>query len=107
MANGDVSAIWSTLVRRGEETWIERELAPASSGRQVEIRRLFRGHDYGAPHYDKACIYTFLAWLEPPGRSLSVSVQARAFATRLPRAERFAKWFIDLYQLVPRATPHP
>jgi hypothetical protein len=45
MANGDVSAIWSTLVRRGEETWIERELAPASSGRQVEIRRLFRGHD--------------------------------------------------------------
>jgi hypothetical protein len=45
MANGDVSALWSTLVRRGEEIWIERELAPASSGRQVEIRRLFRGHE--------------------------------------------------------------
>jgi AAA15 family ATPase/GTPase len=23
MANGDISAIWSTLVRRGEEIWIE------------------------------------------------------------------------------------
>jgi predicted ATPase len=45
MANGDVSALWSTLVRRGEEIWIERELAPASSGRQVEIRRLFHGHE--------------------------------------------------------------
>jgi hypothetical protein len=65
------------------------------------------GAPYIDPHYDKACIYTFLAWLEPPGRSLNVSVQARAFDGRLPLAGRFAKWFINLYQLVPRSTLLP
>jgi hypothetical protein len=63
-----------------------------------------RGHGapYTDPHFDKACIYTLLAWLEPPGRSLNVSVQDRVFNARLPLADRFAKWFIDLYQLTPR-----
>jgi hypothetical protein len=65
------------------------------------------GAPYSDPHYDKACIYTFLAWLEPPGRSLSVSVQARAFDAHLPLAERFARWFIDLYQIAPRAKSLP
>ena len=41
------------------------------------------GAPYSDPHYDKACIYTFLAWLEPPGRSLNVSVQARAFDAKI------------------------
>ncbi len=45
-ATGDASAIWSTLSRRGEDVWVERDLTAAvSSARQVEIRRLFRGHE--------------------------------------------------------------
>lgn len=60
------------------------------------------GSPYTDPHYDKACICTFLAWLEPPGRSLNVSVQARAFDSRSPLCEQFVQWFIDLYQLEPR-----
>jgi len=45
-AIGDASAIWSTFSRRGEDVWVERDLTAAvSSPRQVEIRRLFRGHE--------------------------------------------------------------
>ncbi len=60
------------------------------------------GSPYTDSHHDKACIYTFLAWLEPPGRSLNVSVQARAFDSRSPLCDQFVQWFIDLYQLTPR-----
>jgi hypothetical protein len=60
------------------------------------------GAPYTEPHRDKAEIHTYLAWLDPPGRSLHVSVLARALDGRLPLGERFAKWFIDLYQLTPR-----
>ena len=62
---------------------------------------------YTDPHRDKADIHTFLAWLDPPGRSLHVSVLARALDARLPLGERFACWFMDLYQLTPRPTPLP
>lgn len=43
---GDASAIWATLIRRGEDLWLERDQA-VGSARQVEIRRLFRGHEIG------------------------------------------------------------
>jgi hypothetical protein len=65
------------------------------------------GAPYLDPHRDKANLHTYLAWLDPPGRSLHVSVLARALDGRLPLGERFAKWFIDLYQLTPRAVPLP
>jgi ABC-type branched-subunit amino acid transport system ATPase component len=45
MANGDFTAIWSTLVRRGEDIYGERDPTSSNSGRQVDIRRLFRGHE--------------------------------------------------------------
>lgn len=45
MANGDFTAIWSTLLRRGEDIYGERDPVSSSSGRQVDIRRLFRGHE--------------------------------------------------------------
>ena len=45
MSNGDFSAIWSTLLRRGEDIYGERDPVTAGIGRQVDIRRLFRGHE--------------------------------------------------------------
>jgi hypothetical protein len=45
MASGDFQPIWSTLIRRGEELYqAERDPTPAGAGRQVDLRRLFRGH---------------------------------------------------------------
>ena len=62
---------------------------------------------YTVSHRDKARIHTYLAWVEPPGLSLPESILKRAFDARLPLAAEFAKWFMDLYQLPPRATPRP
>ncbi len=47
-ANGDFSSIWSTLRARGEDVFIDREDSNSSPGRQVDIRRLFRGHELEA-----------------------------------------------------------
>jgi hypothetical protein len=68
-----------------------------------------RSRDHGASyidaHRDKANIHTYLAWLDPPGRSLHVSVLAKAVDARLALGEQFATWFIELYQLTPRPEP--
>ena len=65
---------------------VAAELAPLWAFAQDSCTQ---SRDHGAPyvdlHYDKACIYTLLAWLEPPGRSLNVSIQAQAFDTRIFR----------------------
>lgn len=45
MSNGDFSAIWLAHIRRGEDFYGERDPVTASYGRQVDIRRLFRGHE--------------------------------------------------------------
>ena len=62
---------------------------------------------YTAAHRDKAHVHTYLAWVEPPGLSLPYSILRRAFDARLPLAESFARWFMDLYQIPPRTTPLP
>lgn len=65
-----------------------------------------RDHDarYNDVQRDKACIHTYLAWLDPPGRPLHISVLARALDSRLPLGVLFVKWFMDLFQLPPRET---
>ena len=44
-ASGDFTAIWSMLLRRGEDIYGERDPVTSGIGRQVDIRRLFRGHE--------------------------------------------------------------
>jgi hypothetical protein len=53
-------------------------------------------------HRDKALVHTYLAWVEPPGLSLPQSILTRAFDARLPLAEKFADWFVNLFELAPR-----
>ena len=50
LAGGDASAVWSILSRRGEDfVVVERDSnASMPSSRQVDIRRLFRGHEIEA-----------------------------------------------------------
>jgi hypothetical protein len=70
-----------------------------------------RSREHGASyidhHRDKANIHTYLAWLDPPGRSLHVSVLARALDAQLSLGEQFANWFMNLYQLTPRQGTAP
>ena len=45
MSTEDLTSIWTILSGRGEELWADRDSGMQRSRRQVEIRRLFRGHE--------------------------------------------------------------
>ncbi|NJL55795.1 hypothetical protein HC928_11830 [bacterium] len=50
-------------------------------------------------HYDKAYIYTWLAWQDPPGRQLHNAVMERILDPTHPKAQTFVSWFRQLYDL--------
>jgi hypothetical protein len=89
------------------ETFLSHLIVPADAplwafAQESCARSRDHGASYTDPHRDKANIHTYLAWRDPPGMQLHVSVLAQALNARLPLADRFAKWFVDLYQLTPR-----
>lgn len=65
--------------------------------------------DKGAPcsdaHTDKAEIYTWLAWQEPPCNSLGNALVQKMLDPHCQYATQFVQWFLDLYQL-PRKPPN-
>jgi Protein of unknown function (DUF3226) len=75
--------------------------------RECCLKSKDHGARYIEAHGDKANIHTYLAWLDPPGRSLHVSVLARALDARLPLGEQFVRWFVDLFQIPRRPSPLP
>jgi hypothetical protein len=48
---------------------------------------------------DKANIYTWLAWQNPPGRQLQQAVKETVLNPQHPRAQKFVRWFKELYGL--------
>jgi hypothetical protein len=89
------------------ETFLSHLIVPADAtlwafAQESCARSRDHGASYTDSHRDKANIHTYLAWRDPPGMQLHVSVLAKALDARLPLADQFAKWFIDLYQLTPR-----
>jgi hypothetical protein len=89
------------------ETFLSHLIVPADAAlwafaQESCAKSRNHGASYTDPHRDKANIHTYLAWRDPPGMQLHVSVFARALDARLPLADRFAKWFIDLFQPKPR-----
>lgn len=84
---GDASAIWATLIRRGEDLWVERDQAVGST-RQVEIRRLFRGHEIGVGSW-----FSLSAGTDIGKRTLTAKVenqrstQAELFEPDIPPVE--------------------
>jgi hypothetical protein len=50
-------------------------------------------------HRDKAQIYTWLAWQDPPGRQLHQAVMERILDPHHPKAQTFISWFKQLYEL--------
>ncbi|MBD2177355.1 hypothetical protein H6F42_10575 [Pseudanabaena sp. FACHB-1998] len=58
-----------------------------------------RGAKLTEVQYDKANIYTWLAWQDPPGRQLHQAVKETVLDPHHPRAQKFVKWFKDLYEL--------
>lgn len=58
-----------------------------------------KGAVYTDPHLDKANIYTWLAWQNPPGRQLHQAIKERILHPKHPNAQRFVTWFKNLYDL--------
>ncbi|MBP0015818.1 MAG: hypothetical protein J7545_08395 [Roseofilum sp. SBFL] len=54
---------------------------------------------FKSSHVDKANIYTWLAWQDPPGRQLHDAVKQKILDPNHPKAQDFVKWFKALYQL--------
>jgi hypothetical protein len=59
-----------------------------------------KGAVFTDPHLDKANIYTWLAWQNPPGRQLHQAIMERILHPKHPNAQRFVTWFKTLYGLI-------
>jgi hypothetical protein len=57
------------------------------------------GATFTEPHLDKANIYTWLAWQDPPGRQLHQAIMERILNPKHPNAQSFVTWFRNLYSL--------
>ncbi|MEC4806107.1 MAG: DUF3226 domain-containing protein [Jaaginema sp. PMC 1079.18] len=57
------------------------------------------GATYKDVHLDKANIYTWLAWQNPPGRQLQNAIQEQIFQPGHPTAQKFVDWFRKLYRI--------
>jgi hypothetical protein len=58
-----------------------------------------QGAGFTDPHLDKANIYTWLAWQNPPGRQLHQAIMERILNPKSPYAQSFVTWFRTLYGL--------
>ena len=54
---------------------------------------------YKKPHFDKACIHTWLAWQEEPGRQLHDAVKFGILKPDSPHAQPFVDWFRELFEV--------
>jgi len=50
-------------------------------------------------HCDKANLYTWLAWQEPPGQSPGLALTQKILDPQSPHADPFVEWFKELYHL--------
>jgi len=58
-----------------------------------------KGVSFIDSHLDKAYIYAWLAWQDPPGRQLHNAVMERILDPTHPKVQTFVSWFRQLYDL--------
>ena len=58
-----------------------------------------QGAEFTDTHLDKANIYTWLAWQNPPGRQIHQAIIERILEPTHPNAQKFVTWFKTLYGL--------
>jgi hypothetical protein len=75
-----------------EELWLFAQ--------QIAQEAKSKGAAFTEPHLDKANIYTWLAWQNPPGRQLHQAIMERILDPKHPNAQRFVTWFRTLYGLI-------
>ena len=75
--------------------------------RQCRAEARNHGSTHSESHLDKADIHTYLAWLDPPGQQLHIAILHKALDARNELGLRFARWFVELFQLESRPTVTP
>ena len=75
--------------------------------RQCRAEARNHGSTHSDFHLDKADIHTYLAWLDPPGQQLHIAILHKALDARNELGLRFARWFVELFQLESRPTVTP
>lgn len=70
--------------------------------RRCRVEAEGQGATHSEYHRDKADIHTYLAWLDPPSQQLHHAVLHKAPDARTPLGLRFARWFVELFGLMPR-----
>lgn len=58
-----------------------------------------KGAEFIDAHLDKAYIYTWLAWQNPPGRQLHAAIRDKVLQPDHPNAQNFVGWFKRLYDV--------
>jgi hypothetical protein len=53
-------------------------------------------------HLEKANLYTWLAWQDPPGQNPGLAIAKKILDPQCPGAAPFVAWFTKLYQLPPK-----
>ena len=91
-SQGMMETFLSYLVPDGQSTvW--------DYAKQAALEAKNQGAIYKDAHLDKANIYTWLAWCNPPGRQLHDAVIQKIFEPASPLAVPFITWFKSLYEL--------
>ncbi|MBD2483505.1 DUF3226 domain-containing protein [Planktothrix sp. FACHB-1365] len=65
----------------------------------ITIEAKQKGALFKETHQDKANIYTWLAWQNPPGRQLHQAINQKILNPKHPKAQKFVNWFKILYNL--------
>jgi len=61
------------------------------------------GCDCRDSHIDKAYLYTWLAWQDPPGQDPGKALVAKILDPKAGHCAAFARWFTELYGLGPKS----
>jgi len=89
---GMLETFLTTMIPTGKE-----ELWQFAQDKTQEAKS--KGADFKDTYFDKANIYTWLAWQEEPGRQLHQAIQQQILHPQHPKAQKFVTWFKTLYGL--------
>jgi hypothetical protein len=92
VAPGDLEAFLRYLVpEESEPLW------------QCALEAIEKARTAGAPYRDshtrKACLYTWLAWQDPPSQSPGTAITKKILDPNAGLAVKFTEWFMNLYGL--------
>jgi hypothetical protein len=96
MPNNEMCGMLETFITyliptESEEVW--------SFAQEVAQEAKNRGAKFKDSHLDKANIYTWLAWQDPPGRQLHNAITKRILDPNHDDAQKFVRWFKALYNI--------